>query len=679
MSVSPEEMNKNQARTFRRFKDGKNQWRSWQDKIFDADKSHKCPEYVLSTPPCQGSCPSGHDVRGWLNIVRGIEKPPVGTDGKPTMPWQEYAWRRMTEANPFPAIMGRVCPAPCQGGCNRSEVDEFVGINSIEHFIGNWAIEHGLGYAKPELKTGKRIAIVGGGVSSLSCAYHLRRKGHDCVIFESSSKLGGMISFGLPAYRTPRDIVDAEIQRIIDMGVEVRLNTRVGKDVSFSDLRNDFDAVFIGIGAQTGNLAPLPGSDAPNCIDAITFLREFNEGRMDHAGDRIVVIGGGDTAMDVAAVARRVGSHKKASAEAHDQAQVIVAARESDGGRGQKDGGILRSSSEVVVAYRRNVIEMPASKHELDAVIQEGVEIQSCINPLSVVKDKDGKAVALRVVQVEWVNKKMVTKEGTEYEIPCDLLVFAVGQSVNWSGMDEFKNDRGLAKVDKNLQAVGQPGVFVGGDAVTPFLLTTAIGHGRIASEGIDHYVKGEDLGKRPKVDVHYWDLLNKQIEFGKTPETYHSRSKDEVIKAEGSAKEIDLGVRGSDVAKFGIHNFENRSDKYVMQPADLFLGHFPFIPRNERELVTIDSENVLGNAEERIVALSEAQAQAEAKRCMSCGLCFECDNCVIYCPQGAVRRVPKKDATVGRYVTTDYAKCIGCHICADVCPTGYIKMGMGD
>jgi NADPH-dependent glutamate synthase beta subunit-like oxidoreductase len=663
-------MNKPGNLNFRRYKDGQNEYRSWQDKIFDAGWSHKCPEYTLSTPPCQGSCPSGHDVRGWLNIVRGIEKAPLGADGKPSMPWQEYAFRRMTEANPFPAIMGRVCPAPCQGGCNRSEVDEFVGINSIEHFIGNWAIEHGLSFAKPTLKTGKRVAIVGGGVGGLSCAYQLRRKGHDCVIFESSSKLGGMISFGLPSYRTPRDIVDAEIKRIVDMGVEVRLNTRVGKDVSFADLRKDFDAVFIAIGAQTGNPAPLPGFDAPNCLDGITFLRNFNEDKMKHAGERIVVIGGGDTAMDVAAVARRLGNLKS---ESSDHAKVIVAARE-----GQKAAGGL-SNSEVVVAYRRNVQEMPASKHELDAVIQEGVEIQSCVNPLSVVKDENGRAVALRVVKVEWVNKKMVVKEGSEYDIPCDLIVSAVGQSVNWSGMDEFKNERGLAKVDKNLQAVGQPGVFVGGDAVSPFILTTAIGHGRIASEGIDQYLKGEELAKRPKVDVVYWDLLSKQIEFGKAPEAYHSRTKEEIIKEEGSAKDIDLGLRGSDVAKFGVHNFENRSDKYLMRPSDLFLGHFPFTPRNEREMVTIDTDNVLGNLEERIVALTEAKAQAEAKRCMSCGLCFECDNCVIYCPQTAVKKTPKAQATTGRYVYTDYARCIGCHICADVCPTGYIKMGLGE
>lgn len=678
MSVSPDKLNKPKIMNFRRYKDGQNQFRSWQDKIFDAGWTHKCPEYVLSTPPCQGSCPSGHDVRGWLNIVRGIEKAPLGADGKPSMPWQEYAWRRMTDANPFPAIMGRVCPAPCQGGCNRNDVDEFVGINSVEHFIGNWAIEHGLKFAKPENKTGKRVAIIGGGVSGLSCAYHLLRKGHDCVVFESSNKLGGMISFGLPAYRTPRDVVDAEVQRIVDMGLQVRLSTCVGKDVSIADLRRNFDAVYIAIGAQTGNVLDIPGADAPNCTDGITFLREFNEGKLDHAGKRIVVIGGGDTAMDVAAVARRLGSYN-ADAESHEQSRVIVAAREDDGGRGQKGSQHWRQSADVVIAYRRHVQEMPASKHELDAVVEEGVEIQPCVAPVAVIKDENGYAVALRVMKVDWINKKMVPKEGSEYDIPCDLIVSAVGQSVNWSGLDGFKNDRKLAKVDKNLQAVGQPGVFIGGDAVTPFILTTAVGHGRIASEGINNYLNGKELDKRPKVDVYFWDLLRKQIEVGKAPETYRSLAKEEVIKIEGSAKDIDLGYRGSDIAKFAIHNFENRNDKYVMPSSDLFLGHFSFTPRIERSLLTIDAQNVLGNLDERLVPLAEAQVQAEAKRCMSCGLCFECDNCVIYCPQGAVKKTPKAQATTGRYVYTDYARCIGCHICADVCPTGYIKMGMGE
>ncbi|HEX8986781.1 MAG TPA: NAD(P)-binding protein [Rhodocyclaceae bacterium] len=649
----------NTKTTYRRYKDGDNQFKRSQEKLFKASWTYKCPTYVQQTPPCQGNCPAGEDIRSYLNIVRGIEKPPVGADGKPTMPWQEYAWRRLTDCNPFPAIMGRVCPAPCQTGCNRNKVEDFVGINSVEQFLGNYAIEKNLGFAKPEVETGKKIAVIGGGVAGMSVAYQLRKKGHQITIFEAHHKLGGMLTFGLPAYRTPRDIVDAEVKRIVDMGgIEVRCNTRVGKDVTFEQLRKDFDAVFIGIGAQAGNKLDIPGSDAPNVTDGITFLRDFNEGRIDCAGKQIVVIGGGDTAMDCAAVARRIGALCDAAPDDPNQTKVTVAVRE---GTTRLMKPLLKQSSEVVIAYRRHVQEMPASKHEIDACLEEGVEFQPCVAPVSVVKGADGRATALRVIKVDWVNKKMVPQEGSEYDIPADLIVCAVGQYVEWNGMESCKNQKNVANVDKALQAVGQPGVFVGGDAINPHLLTTAIGHARMAAEGIDDYVMGREVAKRPKVDKKLFNLQQNLQKFGATFEPVP----DGYTRASCDNKNI-------------VHNFDDRADRAVIESKDLFLGHFSYTPRNHREQHTINAENVLGNMEERVIPLTEAQAQAEAKRCMSCGMCFECDNCVIYCPQGAVKRVPKKEQKTGRYVYTDYTKCIGCHICMDVCPTGYINMGLG-
>ena len=456
-TLQPEKLN------FRRYQDGETSFKSWRQQIFQASWSYKCPTYIQSTPPCQGSCPAGEDIRSYLNIVAGIEKPPKGPDGKPTMSWQEYAWRRITEANPFPAIMGRVCPAPCQTGCNRNKLEGYVGINSVEHYLGNWALEHGLKFAPPAKETGRRVAIVGGGVAGLSAAYHLRRRGHAVVVFEAFNKLGGMLSFGLPDYRTPHDVVDAEIQRILDMGVESRVNVKVGVDVSLADLKRDFDAVYLGIGAQRGSGLDVPGNDAPNVVDGLSFLHDYNEGTSEAAGRRIVVIGGGDTAMDCASVARRLG------------------ARNADGSlrKGTRDG---RAEAEVVIAYRRTIAEMPALKHEIAAVLQEGVRIEPLVVPIEVVKDGTGRATALRVQDVEWVNKKMVKKEGTVHDIPCDLVVTAIGQVVDWTGMDGLSNDRGLARVDKNL--VTEPGVFVGGDAIKPHLLTTAIGHGRDRRRG---------------------------------------------------------------------------------------------------------------------------------------------------------------------------------------------------
>jgi len=633
--------------TFRRYREGDQEWKRWQDKIFDGDHSYKCPTYIQAVPPCQGSCPSGEDIRGYLNIVRGIEKPPAG------VPWQEYAFRRLTEANPFPAVMGRVCPAPCQSGCNRNEVEDFVGINSIEHFIGEWALAHGLGFPRPEHETGKRVAIIGGGPAGLACAYQLRRKGHGCTIFDSNAQLGGMLRYGIPGYRTPRDVLDGEIKRILDMGVEVRLNTHIGNDVSLEHLRRDFDAVFVGLGAQSGSPLPIPGAQAPNCIDGITFLRAFNDGRLNNVGHRVVVVGGGDTAMDVAAVARRLGHIKRDPGAPED---AVLGQLEHDVATVAHHEG-----TSVIIAYRRAVAEMPAAKHEVEAVTREGVRIMACVAPVSVVLGPDRRAVALRVVKVDWVNKKMVPQTGSEFDIPCDLLVSAVGQTVDWTGLEEFKNERGLVSADKNYQVAGKPGVFTGGDIVRPHLLTTAIGHAWIAAEGIDRHLNGEQLEKRPKIDVHYFDLERKLIEKG--------------LRVEKTRAPL----RGTDASNVAVHNYDNRSDRYVVTHEELFLGHFLHTPRNLRRIVELDEQSAVGNFEERIVALSEAQAQAEAARCMSCGQCFECDNCIVYCPQAAVKKVPKAQSTIGRYVYTDYDRCIGCHICMDVCPTGYIKMGLGE
>ncbi len=666
MSVSPEEMNK---KTFRRFKDGKNQWRSWQDKIFEADKSHKCPEYVLSTPPCQGSCPAGEDIRGYLNIVRGVEKPVGG------VPMQEYAWRRLTSANPFPSVMGRVCPAPCESGCNRNEVDDFVGINSVEHYLGEYAIQNNLKFSVPEgvQKSGKKVAIIGGGPAGLSAAYQLTLKGHSCTIFDEHAMLGGMMRYGIPGFRTPREVLDSEIQRIIDLGVEVKLNVHIGKDITLDQIKKDYDAIFMGMGAQAGRPLPVPGAEAPNVVTAMAFLRAFNDGRLQHVGKRVVVIGGGDTSIDVATVARRLG-HIKATNPADRSEHVIAGQIAHDVAEVSAKEG-----AEVILCSRAPVDKMNANKHEVDEALAEGIEIKGNITPVSVVVGADGRATALRVAELETVGGKQVVKEGTEYDIPADLIVSAIGQAVDFTGLEGFDNGKGLINADKHYQVPGQQGIFVGGDVLRPHLLTTAIGHGRIAAESIDHYLSGEDLGKRPKVDVAYFDLLRKEMEVGLSPEEYHTRDKEEVKKEEGFAKEIDLGTWGTDKSKFAVHNFENRADKYVIPSTDLFLGHFPYTPRNKRSFVTLTAEQVLGHFEERLEALDDKTVVSEAKRCMSCGLCFECDNCVVYCPQIAVFKVKKAQATTGRYVDTDYSRCIGCHICADVCPTGYIKMGMGD
>ncbi|MHB8167165.1 MAG: NAD(P)-binding protein, partial [Sulfuricella sp.] len=559
--------------------------------------------------------------------------------------------------------------------CNRNEVDDFVGINSVEHYLGEYAIKNNLKFSVPEgvRKSGKKVAIIGGGPAGLSVAYHLTLKGHSCTIFDEHELLGGMMRYGIPGFRTPRDVLDTEIQRIIDLGVEVKLKVHIGKDITLDQIKKDYDAIFMGMGAQAGRPLPVPGAEAPNVVTAMAFLRAFNDGRLQHVGKRVVVIGGGDTSIDVATVARRLGHVKTANPA--DRSEHVIA--------GQVAHDVAEVSAkegaEVVLCSRAAVEKMNASKHEVEEALAEGIEIRGNITPVSVVVGADGRATALRVAELETVGGKQVVKEGTEYDIPADLIVSAIGQAVDFTGLEGFDNGKGLISADKHYQVPGQQGIFVGGDVLRPHLLTTAIGHGRIAADSIDHYLNGEDLGKRPKIDVAYFDVLRKEIEVGLAPTKFHALSKEEVKKAEGFAKDIDLGVRGTDRDNFAVHNFENRSDKYLIPFTELFLGHFPFTPRNKRSFVTLTPEQVLGHFKERLEALDDKTVVSEAKRCMSCGLCFECDNCVIYCPQAAVFKVKKSQSTTGRYVDTDYAKCIGCHICADVCPTGYIKMGMGD
>ena len=635
--------------TFRRYADGDSAPLPWQEEIFQAGWSYKCPTYVHKTSPCQAACPSGHDVRGWLAIARGQDK---GSDGTP---WQEYAFRRMAAANPFPAVMGRVCPAPCEDGCNRNEVEDRVGINAVEHYIGNWALENGIGFAPPATETGKRVAVVGGGPAGLAAAYHLRRRGHGVTIFEGRAALGGMMRFGIPGYRTPRDVLDGEIGRIVAMGVEVRLNTRIGRDVTLAELDSDFDAVFWAIGAQSGRPLPVPGADAPNCITGVAFLGAFNEGRLQAVSGKVVVVGGGDTSIDVASVARRLGHithmHEKDRPEnvvlgqtAHD---VASAAR--------------REGAAVVLTSLFPIEKMTAAEREVHDAQHEGVEIRGSVMPLEVLKDANGRARALRLCRCEMDGMRPIPIAGTEFAIDCDLIVSAIGQTGDLGELAVLDSGNGFIAADRNLRVPGHKGHFVGGDIVRPHLLTTAVGHGRIAAESIDQYLNGEEVGRRPRVDVVHFDLIDRLAQDGRAPAP------------------SPVPLRGTDGSKVAVHNYEDRGLQEVITHEELFLGHFQTSARHVRGQVEIAGEQVLGNFAERLLPLSEADVIAEAKRCMSCGLCLECDNCMIYCPQQAVERLPKAERSPGRYVRTDYNKCVGCHICHDVCPSGYIKMGLGE
>ncbi len=650
MAASKEDVNT--KLTYRRFEDGDYKWRSYGEDIFNEDTSSKCPTYVHRTPPCQGSCPSGEDIRGWLAVVRGIEKPPEGVS------MQEYAFRRSTDANPFPSMMGRVCPAPCQDGCNRNMVEDFVGINAVEQYIGDTAKTMGFKFEAAAALGNKKVAIIGGGPAGMSAAYQLRRKGIASTIFDEHAELGGMFRYGIPGYRTPREFLDHEITRILDMGgIDTRMGTRVGRDISVEDIEKEYDAVLWAIGCQTGRKLPLENADAPNCISGVAFLEAFNKGELQVSANRVVCVGGGDTSIDVVSVARRLG---KLDDLPKEQAPEFVV-----GGYTAHDSAFAaaREGATVTLTSLFPKAEMTATEHEVHDALHEGVTILDGVMPVEIVVDGDGRATALKLAKCSIENNVPTPLEGSEFTVECDLIVSAIGQGGDLEGLEDWGNERNLMDSDKFYRHPKKEGHFVAGDIIRPHLLTTAIGHGSIAADSIEQYLAGkEDLKKRPKVDVHHFDLLDKLRETSLEPEAYDHTS-------HWATNEAD----------FAVHNYEDRSAAEIISSDRLYLGHFEYEARQERESYGPGAEDVLGHFEERSRSLDEEAAVKEAGRCMSCGMCFECDNCVIYCPQDAVFRVKKDKSTLGRYVDTDYNKCIGCHICSDVCPTGYIDMAMGD
>jgi NADPH-dependent glutamate synthase beta subunit-like oxidoreductase len=521
------------------------------------------PIYVDLLPPCNGACPAGENIQAYLASTRAGE--------------HEQAWRQLTADNPFPAIHGRVCYHPCEDSCNRAELDSSVSIHSVERFLGDLALERGWRFDPPPTGTGKRVLVIGAGPSGLSAAYHLARQGHEVEIRDAGSEPGGMMRYGIPAYRLPRDVLAGELARIEAMGVRMTCGHRV-TDLAAERATGGFDAVFVAVGAHLSKHVDIPARDASRIIDAVPFLRDVAAGERPLVGRRVAVYGGGNTAMDAARVARRLGAQ------------------------------------DTMIVYRRTRAQMPAHEEEAADAEREGVRI----NWLRTIAAFEGPELTVEVMELDEEGRPHPT--GRLETLAADTIIMAVGQDADTAFLRqvpdvEFKQD-GTVLVSPSMMT-GCPGLFAGGDMVpSERTVTVGVGHGKKAAAFIDAYLRGDEAVTPAKNDLASFDRLH----------------------------------------PWYFSDAERRRQ-----------------PEREPGDRTADFTEVVGG-------LSEDQAVYEARRCLSCGNCFECDGCFGSCPEDAIIKI-RPSRPVGHEHGTDYAyvfdydRCTGCAICHDQCPVHAIEM----
>ena len=424
----------------------KNQTGSWRTER---------PIYVDRLPPCNNACPAGENIQSWLFHAESGD--------------YESAWRALVEDNPLPAVMGRVCYHPCESACNRATTDSAVGINSVERFLGDEAIRRGWSLPTPAAETGNRVLVVGAGPSGLAAAYHLRRMGHDVEIHEAGPVAGGMMRFGIPKYRLPRDVLDAEIQRILDIGVRLHLGAKV-TDLRTVMMLRGFDAAFLAVGAHIAKRAYIPAGSAAKILDAVQVLRSMESGEQPLLGRRVVVYGGGNTALDVARTAKRLGA------------------------------------TDAVIVYRRTRDRMPAHDFEVEEALEEGVMMRW----LSTIKRMDE---GLLTVEKMTLDETGFPQPTGEFEtLKADSLVLALGQDVDLSLLEDVPGltvKDGVIAVGPNMMT-GAPGIFAGGDMVpSERTVTVAVGHGKKAARHIDAWLDGAAYEPPLKHELAAADKLN--------------------------------------------------------------------------------------------------------------------------------------------------------------------------
>lgn len=528
------------------------------------------PEQVVKTPPCSAACASGADVRGWIALVAQRGKLGLSDTQACTA-----AWNRVAAVNPLPATLGRICPHPCESSCNRSDKDGAVSINALERFLGDWGLQRRLRLPKADQGDWKEtVGVIGSGPAGLSFAYQMARRGYRVTVYERQDRPGGMLYFGIPQYRLPEAVLEAEIRRILDLGVELRLNTVVGSDVALQELRESHHCVFVGIGAGLGRRLGIPGESGAGMWTGTDFLAQVNCGKAVDLGRQVAVVGGGNTAMDAARAARRTGA-------------------------------------QVTVVYRRSRIEMPAIESEVRDALDEGVEIMCLAAPVAI-RREDG---AIRSVRIQRMTlgepdssgrRKPVPVLGAEQDIAASSVIAAVSQATDWSGLEALRS----AEIWIRRGASGwvDEGLWLGGDALGPGVAGLAIAQGRRAAEATHAQLRG-------------------------LPE---SALLMEAVKASA------------------------RTD------------FFPPAPRAVESCRSVASRLRQPDVEVR-GTMSEQQFFDEAARCFSCGSCFGCEHCYMFCNGESFSKLQEPGA--GRYFSLSLDRCEACGKCIEVCPSGYLSV----
>ena len=533
------------------------------------------PKQVEKTAPCQVGCANRGDIRGWIAEVAQRRK--TGTSREEAF---TKAWRLITDVNPFPASLGRICPHPCEKHCNRTDLDQPLAINALERFLGDFGIEAELPLPRDRDRDCEEwVGVVGAGPSGLSFAYQMARRGYRVTVYDARPKAGGMLRYGVPDYRLPQDVLGAEIQKILDLGVELELETTVGKDISLDTLRSRHSSLYLGIGAQEGLGLPVPGGDGPSVWSGTDYLSRMNDGETIATGLQVVVVGGGNTAIDAARCAKRGGA-------------------------------------DVTILYRRTREEMPAIEHEIEDALEEGIELMLLATPVKVERLEDGRLTAvlaqrMRLGELDSSGRRRpVPIPDSEFVLPADTVIAAVSQVPELTGLESLDHDGNWLVAD--AKGALDSDVFVGGDALGLGIAGEAIVQGRRAAEQLHAQFRGIDPGaaKAPEST----DINSEEVRFA----TKSASEPVQTIKIPGE-KRVTMGM--AEVAQ----------------------------------------------------TIGEDQFLAEIDRCFSCGSCFGCEQCYMYCTSGCFTKV--ESAGPGMYFTINLDNCKECGKCIEVCPCGFLEV----